>query len=328
MVTRRATLGLGLAGAMGTFPVGSQTRNGFPERPIRLVIPFSPGGPADFAGRRWGEALTRDLGQPVVVENKAGAAGALGAQDVIRSARDGHTLLLGTASTHVTTPATMPPPAYDPVRDFAHVAVVALVPIVMAVHPSVPARNLRELAELIRANPDRYPFGSAGVGTITHLAGEMFQLQAGGLKASHIPYRGSAPAMQDVIAGNVPWFVETFSTTLSQHREGRLRIVGVCSAQRSAIASEIGTGVEADLPELICNTFNIISGPAGVPEPVLKVLSDATGRLMQDRAVQAALRNSGAEPVLDSSPAAAQAFVRGEVARWAPVIAAVGLSSR
>jgi len=328
-IFRRSIVKVALAGSLVPAAAYAQAvPHGLPNHPLRLVVPFSPGGPTDLVGRYYAQALGAKLGRTVVVDNRAGASGAIGTQEAARAPKDGLTLLLGTSSTHATNPTAMRNPGYDALEDFTHLAVLGLVPIVVAVNPSVPAQTLAELVALIRAEPDRYPYATAGTGSITHLAGEMLKLQAGHLEATHIPYRGSAPAMQDVISGTVPWFVETFSTTLPQHRDGRLRIISVLSANRASIAPEVGTAAESGFPELIANTFNVVCVPAGTPDAAIATLLTATQQVMAEATFAEALRGLGVEPLASSDPASARAYVKQEIERWRPIIIALDLQNR
>jgi tripartite-type tricarboxylate transporter receptor subunit TctC len=294
----------------------------YPDRPIRLVVPFAPGGETDLMGRMWARYAGMHLGGNVVVENKAGAGGSIGATEVARARPDGYTLLAGTTTTQIINPAAMPNPPYDPVKDFALVGVMSLTPTCVVVHPDIEARTLRELAALAKANPGKYAYGSAGPGTITNLTGELFKLQGGGLDLQHIPYKGAGPGIQDVIAGHLPIFTPILSSSvLAQHRAGRLRILAVNSDARLRAAPEIPTAAESGMPGMRVQVFNAIFAPAGTPQSAMDALREATARAKEESGLRKDLENAGAEPF---SQADADKFLRDEVERWTPIIKAAG----
>ena len=226
----RRTLLIGasaLAGSGVPAPeVLSQDR--YPSRPIKLVIPFPPGGPTDMLGRRYGEKLSAVLGQPVVIDNKAGAGGVLGADLVAKSKPDGYTLLLGSSSTQVTGPLLMPNPPYHPVKDFT-LFIIGFVPMVISCNPTLPARTLPEFVALLKANPDKYRCGSSGMGSIGHLGSELFKLEAGNLISLHVPYKGNNAAVQAALSGEIDWLLDTIGTTLGHYKAGTLRYLALCA---------------------------------------------------------------------------------------------------
>jgi tripartite-type tricarboxylate transporter receptor subunit TctC len=321
---RRDVLGL-LAGTASTLaaPAVGRAQGKYPEKPVRLVIPFPPAGPTDIIGRMVAEKLTPILGQQVVVDNKAGAAGSIGSAEVAKARPDGYTLLFATSSTHATNPTTFVKLPYDPVKDYAPVAMICVNPLVLVTHPSMPD-NLPGLIELMKKNPGKYSYGSSGTGGITHFAGELLKSMGGGLNVEHVPYRGSNPALQDTLAGNVAWMFETFSTTLQHHRTGKTRILGFAYSKRAAIAPDIPTIIEAGLPGFEAYTFNIIMAPAGTPQPVIDTLHAAYAKIITDPALIKGLEDIAAVPVTDSTPASAGKFVTDEIAKWAPIIKATG----
>ncbi len=312
-----------VAGALaaGALPAAAQAR--YPDKPIRFVIPFPPGGPTDIIGRMMAEKLAADLGQQVIPDNRAGAAGAIGATEVARARPDGYTLLLGTSSTQAINPTTMVNPTYDALKDFSYVGLIGVNPAVLAAHPSMPD-TLKGMIELMRANPGKYSYGSSGQGGITHLASELFKQMAGGLNVVHVPYRGSGPALQDVLAGNLAWMFETISTTLPQHRSGKLRILGIALAKRTAAAPDIPTIAEAGVPGFEAYTFNIVAAPGGTPRPIIDTLHAAHARIMADRAFVEKLEQLAVVPIVDSTPESAAAFVKQEIDKWAPVVKSTG----
>src|SRR5688500_5204570 len=199
--TRPGWMALALLLAATSAPVAAQK---FPERPLRLVVPFAPGGVNDIVGRRYAQDLTRVLGQNVIVDNRGGASGSIGAADVARAKPDGHTLVIGNTTTHVINQIAMANLAYDALKDFAPIAVIAVQPTGIAIHPSLPVKNLKQLVALAKASPGKLSYGSAGTGSITHMTGELFKKLAGGLDIVHIPYKGAGPGLSDLVAGHIP----------------------------------------------------------------------------------------------------------------------------
>ena len=214
----------------------------YPSRPVRLVVPFPPGGPTDSFARLYADALGKQLGQTVVVENKAGASGALGTLDVKRSAADGYSLLFGTASTHLLYNLIQPKPQYDALADFAFVAVLGGAPVVFAVSPQMP-RTLKSVIIAAKLNPGKYNYGSPGNGTLLHVAAERLK-QVTGAPITHVPYKGAGPALQDLIGGQIEMTVDTLGGLMPHHQSGRIRIVGVASAKRLTTAPDIPTVAE------------------------------------------------------------------------------------
>jgi tripartite-type tricarboxylate transporter receptor subunit TctC len=315
---------LGTAAAVLVAPAIVRAQSKYPDRPVRLVIPFPPGGPTDMIGRMVAEKLTAVLGQQVIPDNKAGAAGAIGSVEVKNAKPDGYTLLFATSSTHAINPTTMVRPAYDAVKDFAPASSICVNPLVIIAHPSMPDTLTGLIAEM-KAHPGKYSYGSSGTGGIAHLAGELFKSMAGGLEVVHVPYRGSGPALQDMLAGQIAWMMETMSTSLQLHRSGKLRMLGFAAANRAATAPEIPTFGEAGLPGYEAYTFNLILAPAGTPLDIIEALSQATRTIMKDKTMIKGLEDIAAVPTLESTPASTAKFIVDEIAKWAPVIKATGV---
>jgi tripartite-type tricarboxylate transporter receptor subunit TctC len=298
----------------------------FPERPLRLVVPFAPGGVNDIIGRKYAQEMTRVLGQNVIVENKAGASGAIGSSDVARSKPDGYTLLIANTTTHVINPIAMSNLSYDALKDFAPVAVITVVPTGIAVHPSLPVRNLRQLVAFAKANPGKLSYGSAGTGSITNLTGELFKKLGGRLDIVHVPYKGAGPGLQDLVAGHIPMYTPTISAApLAYHKEGRIRMLAVCAEKRLVAANDIPTVIEAGMPGMVVYAFNAILTTGGTPKAAVDQLQQATLKVMAEAEFQDFLRKAGAEPVVDSSPEKTTLFLRNEIARWTPIINEAGL---
>jgi tripartite-type tricarboxylate transporter receptor subunit TctC len=303
-------------------PAMAQGQAKYPERPVRLIVPFAPGGATDVAGRLWADRVKPVLGT-VVVENRASGGGAPGTAEVARAPADGHTFLFANTSTQVLVPALMKNPPYDPVKDLTGVYILCVAPICIVVHESVPAKSLRELIAYAKANPGKLSYGSAGAGTITNLAGELFKLLISAPDIVHIPYKGSAPGVVDLASGHIPMMTPNIGGPLLElHRAGKVRILAVAARQRLRIAPDIPTAIEAGLPGMIAESFNGLFAPAGVPKPILQQVADATRAIAADQDVQQRLLTSGFEPVLDSGPDEAQKLVRDELARWTPIMRA------
>ena len=317
---KRTFLGLGAALLAPWASSWAQSR--YPERAVRLVVPFAPGGDGDIMGRLWAKFAAPYAGASLVVDNKAGAGGAIGAAEASQARADGYTLLLGTTTTQIINPGASANPLYDPIKDFLLVGMVSVNPTCIVVHPSVPAHSLKELVALIKANPGKYAYGSAGQGTITNLTGELFKLQAGKLDLQHVPYKGGGPAMQDLIAGHVPIITPIMSSAvLAQHRAGRARILSVNSDTRLKAAPDLMTSVEAGVADMRVQVFNAVFAPAGTPREVMDLLKAANLKVRSDPNFLQDLEKAGAETFAHPDP---ERFLIDEVSRWAQVIKATG----
>ncbi|MEG0222164.1 MAG: tripartite tricarboxylate transporter substrate binding protein [Comamonas sp.] len=304
-----------------TLPARAQA---YPARTLRLVVPFPPGGPVDSFARFYAEALGKQLGQSVIVENKGGASGALGSLDVKNSPADGYSLLFATASTHALYNLTEARPRYSAADDFDYIAVLGGAPIAFAVGPSMP-KTLKTLAIAARHNPGKYNYGSPGTGTLMHVSVERFKQQTGA-PMMHIPYKGAGPAMQDLMGGAIEMCVGTLGVMLPFHRSGRMHIVGVATAQRLALAPDIPTIAEsADLAAPFdAMLWNVVAVPRGTPPAVKKALADASKAVMNTPAMATTLAEQGISADLHIGDAAASAYVKAEAAKWKPVVAQLG----
>jgi tripartite-type tricarboxylate transporter receptor subunit TctC len=303
-------------------PHGAAAQGRYPDRPIKLIVPFAPGGATDVVGRLWAEKIKPLVGT-VVIENKASGGGAPGTSEVARAQPDGYTLLFGNTSTQVLLPVLMPRPPYDPVKDFAAISILCVSPTVIVVNEKVPVRTLRELIAYAKANPGKLSYGSAGAGTLTNLAGELFKELIGARDIVHIPYKGSAPGVADLAAGHIPMMTPNIGGPLIDfHRAGRVRILAVAHETRLKAAPDIPTAIEAGLPGMVASNFNGLFAPAGLSPAIVAQLSDATRQVMADAEFQRTLATSGFEPVADSGPQPAQRLVSDELARWTPIIKA------
>ncbi len=296
----------------------------YPSRPIRLVVPFPAGGPTDSFARLYAEALGKQLGQSVVVENKAGASGALGTLDVKRSAADGYTLLFGTASTHALYNLIQTKPQFDALADFAFVGVLGGAPVVFAVSPQMP-RTLKSVIIAAKVNPGKYNYGSPGNGTLLHVAAERLK-QITGAPITHVPYKGAGPALQDLIGGQIEMTVDTLGGLMPHHQSGRVRIVGVASAKRLSTAPDIPTVAEsADLAKPFeAMLWNVVTVPRDTPATEQQKLAQATQRAMSDPTLRSKLEGQSMFADLHIGHAAATQFVKAESAKWKPILASLG----
>ncbi|MPZ57113.1 MAG: tripartite tricarboxylate transporter substrate binding protein [Rhizobiales bacterium] len=309
-----------LATVLTPLPAASQDK--YPSRPIHLVVPFPPGGVTDVVGRLWADKAKAELGT-IVIDNRGGAGGTIGAAEVARAAPDGYTLLLGNTSNIVINPVTMPNPPYDPLKAFAPIAIITEIPTSIVIHPSVPAKNLRELIAYAKANPGKLSYGSAGAGTATNLSGELFKDLGGNLDIVHIPYKGAGPGMADLISGHIPMFTPNITAqVLSLHEAGKVRILAINAPKRIKAAPNIPTAEEAGVPGMVVLVFNGLFAPAGTPKAVLDRIAQVNKKVMNDPDMQKVLNKAGAEGVTDSSPAEATKFVSVEIKRWTPVLKA------
>jgi tripartite-type tricarboxylate transporter receptor subunit TctC len=321
-MNRRDLLGAGLAFVPMLAPrlAGAQAR--YPDRPIRLIVPFAPGGATDVVGRLWADRIRPNLGT-VVIENKASGGGALGASEVARAQPDGYTFLFGNTSTQVLLPVLMSHPPYDPLKDFASIYILCVSPTVIVVHESVPARTLLDLIAYAKANPGKLAYGSAGAGTLTNLAGELFKQLIDAPDIVHIPYKGSAPGLTDLASGHIQMMTPNIGGALLDfHRTGKVRILAVAAETRLRAAPDIPTAREAGLPGMVAANFNGLFAPAGLARPIIDQLASATRKLMADEAFDKLLVASGFEPIAESSPEQARQLVADEVRRWTPIMQA------
>ena len=325
---RRLLAGAGAAGAasLAGTPGRASAQPKFPDRPVRLIVPFAPGGETDFVARTWANRVSPHLGSTLIVDNRPGAGGAVGAGEASRAKPDGHTLLSGTTTTHVINPAAMSKPPYDPLRDFMPVTLVSSSPTCVMVNPSIPAKNLKELVAFVRANQKQLSYGSPGAGSINHLAAELFKQLVGAAELQHVAYKGAGPGVADLMAGHIPLFMGIFGAQpLAQHRAGRLRILAVFGEQRLKAAPDIPTAVEQGLPKMVTSIFHGVFAPAGTPPAVVAQIHAATKAAWSEGLLQKDLETVGGTPAVDSTPESADRFIRQEIARWTPLVKSIGL---
>jgi len=316
---RRTAMGFGLLSAL--LP-GWASAQAWPTRPVHLVVPFAAGGPADTLARTLAPRLGERLGQPMVVENRPGAGGGIGAESVAKSAPDGHLLLLATSSTHSIAPVLVPRLPYDPAADFTPIVAVADAPGVVLVPNSSPARTLRELIDAVRRQPQRFSYASSGNGTIVHLATEYFKAEAG-IFMVHIPYRGTAPAMIDLIAGTVDLLFDSLVTGLPAARDGKVRALAVTSLARTPLAPELPPVADV-LPGYEATTWFGLYGPKGVPPEVVSRINQAVNAVLAEPEVRQRLARIGAEPTGGSAQRFAER-VRDDTAKWRRIVLERGI---
>jgi len=293
----------------------------YPAKPIRMVVPFPAGGIADLYGRLIGTRVSEHWGQPVVIENRTGAGGNIGADAVAKSAPDGYALVMGTFGTHAVNVSLFASMPYDPVRDFAPIALVLEAEGLLVVHPSVPAQNVKELIAYGRANPGRLTFASAGMGTASHLAGELFKSMAQ-VEMTHVPYKGNVPAITDLLAGQTSLLFGTMPTVLPHAKAGKLRALATLGSMRSAAAPELPTVAETLAGFEVSNWIGLLA-PAGTPGEIVRKWNAEVHTIMQGADLKQRLLIEGAR-FAPNTPEQFGAFIRSEIARWAPVVKASG----
>jgi tripartite-type tricarboxylate transporter receptor subunit TctC len=294
----------------------------YPSRPVRLIVPFPPGGVTDIVGRILAQRLGESLGQQVLVDNRGGAAGAIGAQAAAKSAPDGYTLLMATA-THAINATLIPNPNFDLVKDLAPVSLAASVPLLLAVNPSFPARDVKELVAAAAARPGQINFASGSTGSASHLAGEMLKTMAR-VDMVHIPYKGGSLGIQDLVAGQVQLMFENMPSILPFVQSGRLRGLAVTSAKRSPAAPDLPTMIESGYPGFEAGSWYGLFAPAGTPAEILARLNADMAKSLRSPETRKLLSQQGAEPV-GNSEAEFAAFIRAEIAKWGRVIKAANV---
>ncbi len=293
----------------------------YPVRPVVMIVPFAPGGSTDLVARLVAAKMSDALKQQVIVENRGGAGGNLGAAAVAKSAPDGYTILMGTVATHALNPALYKMKAYDAEKDFAPITLLVNVPNVLTVNPDFEAKSVKELIELAKKEPGKYAYASSGNGSPLHLSGALFEKLAG-VKLIHIPYKGSGPALVDVIAWQVPIQFDNLPSSVEHIKAGRLRALGVTTAQRAPSQPDIPTIAET-LPGYETYSWNALFAPAGTPKEIVDKLHDAGVAAVNDPLVKAKLSDASAV-IVGSTPDELAAHVTKELAKWAPIVADSG----
>ena len=319
MIQRRKILATAAASIAGMLVCSmSYAQANLPKGPITLVVPFASGGATDIVSRLVAKKVTDKTGVSIVVDNVAGGGGVVGAQKVARAAKDGTVLLMGTVSTHAINPLARNFSSYHPQKDFTPISLVATVPNVIVVNPSVPANNIKELIALAKAQPGKFNYGTSGVGTPPHLSGELFKSMAG-VDMEHVPYKGGGPAMTDLIGGSIPVLFDVLTGAAAHIKGGRAKALAVTTPQRSPSFPDVPTVAESGLKGYETYTWNAIFAPAGVPTAVAEALSKEFQRAALDPELQEKFKELSAIPV-GSTPEGLSSHVKSELDKWGPIV--------
>jgi len=295
----------------------------YPERSIRIIVPYAPGGNIDITARIIAPGMSETLGQQVVIDNRGGAGGTLGADIGAKAAPDGYTLTLGSTGTLSTAPPLYPRLGYDPVKDFAFASLVNNVPLVLESHPSIPAKTVKEFIALAKSRPGKITMGSSGAGTTNHLSGELFQ-SATGTKFVHIPYKGSGPGLIDLMGGQIDIFFDQLSASIGYIQTGRLRALAVTTIKRASAMPELPTIAESGIPGFDSSTWTAIIMPAATPQDVVLKVHGALIKTLRTKTTRDAFARLGAE-TLESSPEETARFVKEDLAKWTRVVREAGI---
>ena len=317
-----ALLAATLAVAAGAVPSFAQT---YPTKPVRFIYPYAPGGTTEFLARQIGTKLQQSLGQPFLIESKPGAGGNVGTDIVVKSPPDGYTILLGASgplAINVTLFKSLP---YDPTVDLVPIIHAASVPLVLVSNMSFQAKSVKELLDMLKAKPDNYPYASAGIGTPQHLSAELFKLMTG-VKATHVPYKGSGPAVVDLIGGQVPFGFESMLVVLSQIKSGKLRAIAMTDSKRSPLLPDVPTVAEAGVPGYEAIAWYGVMAPKGTPAQIVSLLNTEMRKALTSPDVKAWLQEQGSSDVA-GTPQQFGNFIKAEIAKWGKVVKASGASA-
>lgn len=302
---------------------GAQAQADYPTKPVRIIVPSTPAGVLDIVTRTVAQKLSENLGQQVIIENRPGAGGNIGADAAAKAPADGYTLFIGFIATHGINPSLFGKLPYDPVKDFAPITLLASVSNIISVHPSVPAQSLKDLIAMAKAKPGQLSYASSGNGTSTHLAGELLKHTAG-VDIVHIPYKGSAPAVGDALAGQVPMLVDSVVSSLPQVKAGKLRGLAVTSSKRLAVAPDLPTVAESGYPGYEATAWLGILAPSGTPREIVNRLNTQILKVLSLPEVRERLAAQGAE-IVTSTPDQFSAYIKSELAKWGKVVKAAGM---
>ena len=319
LIQGMAAVAITLAAAPG---IAQTAVSNWPNKPIRYIVPFAPGGTTDILARTIGERLGAALGQPIVVENKPGQGGSIGVAELARAAPDGYTIGGGTISSHAINATLYDKLSYDPLTSFAPITMYATQPNVLLVHPSVPAKNVREFIALLKASPNKYSFGSAGNGTSQHLCGELFKVMAG-VNMQHIPYRGSGQMMPELLGGTLLVAFDNIATAMPQVNAGKLRALAVTSATRSVVAPDVPTMAESGLAGYDISSWQAVFAPAGTPAPIVERLYTEIARILKTPDIQKRFTDLGLN-VSEMTPAQLSALIKSDVPRLGKIVKDTG----
>ena len=326
-VTRVAVVIGAICGAVAANEASAQNAaksapQNYPTKPVRLIVPFPPGGGVDSVARILGQRLSETLGQNVVLDNRGGSGGTIAAETAARSAPDGHTLFFGVSASHGMTPHLYRKLPYDPVKDFAPIVLIGSTPYILVVHPSVAATTVKELIALAKANPGKLNYASAGSGSTLHLTGELFKTMAE-VDIVHVPYKGAAPALTDLLGGRVQMTFNPAAVGLPHIKNGRLRALGVTSAKRTTLAPDLPTIAEAGVPGYQASGWYGVLAPASTPRAIVQRLNGVIGSMIEEREFRGRLGAVGVDPA-GGSPERFTAFIASELAKWGKVVRAAG----
>jgi tripartite-type tricarboxylate transporter receptor subunit TctC len=316
----RQTLTALFLGAILITPLTAAAQQ-YPTKAIRFVVPFAPGGGTDIIGRVVAQALNDALGQPVVVDNRGGAGSTLGTEIVAKSPADGYTILFGNISLAFN--ATLYTQLrYDTIRDLAPISLSAVQPNILVIHPGLPAKNLKEFIELARAHPGKYNYASAGTGSGTHLAAELLKLQTK-IDIVHVPYKGTGPALTDLLGGQINMMVSTFASALPHVKSGRMRALGVTTVKRSPAAPDVPTLIEGGVAGYDYSTWYGLLAPAGTPKPIIEMLNASNRKVLARDDIKQKLESQGVDPIVNT-PAEFSTYMKSETEKWGKVVKATG----
>lgn len=292
----------------------------YPNKPIRLVVPFATGGATDVIGRLIGAKMSEILGQQMVVDNRAGAGGNIGTDLVAKAPADGYTLLVATGSTHTMNPRLYKKIGYDPVKDFAPIGQIVVTPFILVASKDFPATDLKSMIALLKANPGKYNYGSSGIGSNLHLCTEWFKKLGGGLEVTHVPYRGSGPLLNDLTAGQIAFALDTVATSAGHIQAGSLKPIGSAMQYRLRAYPDLPSIHEQGMTGFECYTWNGLFAPAKTPAAIVNTLNAALNKAIADATVKKRLEDMGFDPTLDTTPAKLEAFTISELEKWTPII--------
>jgi tripartite-type tricarboxylate transporter receptor subunit TctC len=316
---------IGLIALTATLAAPAATAESYPSRPITLVVPFPPGGSTTIIARILADKLSEALGRPIVVDNRGGAGGSIAARQVAKSAPDGYTLLLAFSATLAISPSMFPNVGYDPRTDFAPIGMIGMAPSVLVVHPAVPAHSVAELIAFAKASPDRLQYGSASIGTVNHLAAELLASMAG-IKLGHIPYKGTGPALSDLLGGHISMMFAPIPAAHANVAAGMLRALGVSSLTRSSLLPDVPTIAETGLPGFEATQRSTLLAPAGTSRSIVERLNRELNAILATDEVRRRLALEGAEPI-PGPPEDYSIDVDREAERWSKLVHAIGLKA-
>lgn len=323
MVATAALASVVCSAVFGSSLVQAQAQPAFPSKPITMIVPFPPGGPTDLVARVIAQEMSESMGQTVIIDNRGGANGNIGAVLAVKAAADGYTLLYNTSSIALS-PALYKSLSYDVKRDLAPVALTAVVPLALVVSPSVPANTVKEFITYAKANPGKLSYGSAGNGNVTHLGAFQF-VKANGIDAVHIPYKGSAPADVDLVGGQIQFMTDTVNSVMPFVRDKRLKMLAVTTSRRMSLFPDVPTLAESGMPGFEVGAWQGVMVPANTPAPIIQRLNSEVMKALQTPDVRRKLALQGAEP-LGSTPEAYGEYVQKELIRWANVVKQTGVT--